>query len=153
MIYTVYLAEKSGMIKITSTIFLDEAEIKLTFIRAPGPGGQNVNKVATAVQLRFDVMHSPSLPESVRARFASLFQSRLTSQGELIIKASSFRTQERNKQDAIERLKFYLLRAAIPPKKRKKTKPTLSSIENRLERKKLRGKTKLLRRSRINKDD
>src|SRR5947207_11300983 len=92
------------MIKISPHIILNPAEIKLTFIASPGPGGQNVNKVATAVQLRFNLLHSPSLPEDVRLRLIALLGKRITGQGELIIKASRYRTQERNKQDALDRL-------------------------------------------------
>lgn len=125
---------------------MNEAEIKFTFIRAPGPGGQNVNKVATAVQLRFDVKHSPSLSEHVRTRLLMLAGKQLTRTGELVIKASRYRTQERNKQDALDRLRELLRRAAIVPKKRKKTKPTLTSVQRRLTQKKLHAKIKSLRR-------
>lgn len=137
------------MIKITSTIFLNESDIKLSFIRAPGPGGQNVNKVATAVQLRFDVMHSPSLPEDVRTRLLSLLGNKITTHGEIIIRANRYRTQERNKHDALSRLRGLIQRAAIPPKKRKKTQPSLASVERRLIKKKLHAKNKLLRRSQL----
>lgn len=140
------------MIEITPTISLNEAEIKLTFIRAPGPGGQNVNKVATAVQLRFNVILSPSLPDDMRARLLILLGSKLTSQGDLIIKATRYRTQERNKQDALTRLLDLLKSAAIPPKRRKKTKPTFSSTQRRLSTKKLHAKNKSLRRSNSNND-
>jgi ribosome-associated protein len=131
-------------------IIIPESEIQLNFIRAPGPGGQNVNKVATAVQLRFDVKHSPSLSETVRARLLTLAGNKITRQGELIIKSSRYRTQERNKQDALQRLQELLQRAAIIPKKRKKTKATFASTQRRLTKKKLHAKTKTLRRSKPN---
>jgi ribosome-associated protein len=134
------------MIKITSHISLNEAELILTFIRSPGPGGQNVNKVASTVQLRFNVQSSRSLPEEVRTRLISLLGQRLTLQGELIIKASRYRTQERNKQDAINRLRDLITRAAAIPKKRKKTKPSFASTQKRLTQKTLNAKTKSLRR-------
>ncbi len=126
---------------------MKHSELRFSFIRSPGPGGQNVNKVATAVLLRFNVLHSPSLPEPVRLRLISLLGSKLTTQGDLIIKATRYRTQERNKQDAIERLEALILRATKVPKKRKKTKPTLASKERRLAEKKSHGKTKALRGS------
>jgi ribosome-associated protein len=131
-------------------ITIPESELKLTFIRAPGPGGQNVNKTATAVQLRFDVKHSPTLSEIMRARLLTLAGNKITQQGELIIKANRYRTQERNKQDALQRLQELLQRAAIIPKKRKKTKPTFASTQRRLTKKKLHAKTKALRRSKPN---
>ncbi len=134
------------MIEITSTIQLNDTEVVLNFIRSPGPGGQNVNKVATAVELRFDVLHSLSLPDDVRQRVLALAGNRLTTQGELIIKASRYRTQERNKQDAIARLRDLIIRATFVPKKRKKTKPTYASVQKRLEGKKLVSKNKSLRR-------
>ncbi len=134
------------MIAVTQHISLKPTEIKFTFIASPGPGGQNVNKVATAVQLRFDVLHSPSLPESVRTRLIGLLGKKLTLQGELIIKASRFRTQERNKQDALDRLCELIKRAEIPPKKRKKTKPTFASKLRRLNTKKIQGGKKAMRR-------
>lgn len=135
------------MIEITQHIFLNSAEIKMTFINSPGPGGQNVNKVATGVLLRFDVLNSRSLPEDVRERLIALLGKRLTVSGELIIKATRFRTQERNKQDAINRLCEQIKRALIPPKKRKKTKPTFSSKQRRLDKKKLHAVKKTRRRS------
>lgn len=134
------------MIFITPKIFLNPAEVQLTFIASQGPGGQNVNKVATAVQLRFDIMHSSSIPEEVRARFIKLFDNKVTTQGEVIIKANRHRTQERNKQDAIQRLCQLIKIAAAPIKKRKKTKPTFASKEKRLTKKKLHGEKKTLRR-------
>lgn len=135
------------MIEITKNITLNPAEIKLTFIASPGPGGQNVNKVATAALLRFNILHSPSLPEDVRLRLIAMLGNRVTGQGDLIIKASRHRTQERNKQDAILRLCQLIKRAAIPPKKRKKTKPTLASKKRRLDTKKIHGRQKALRQN------
>jgi ribosome-associated protein len=139
------------LITITSRIALDEAEIKFEFIRSPGPGGQNVNKVATGVLLRFDVKNS-SLPKEVRERLLILLASRLTLKGELLIKATRHRTQERNKQDALARLKILVTRAAVPPKKRKKTRPTYASKQRRLDTKKIHSKTKSLRRNKFNSD-
>jgi len=137
--------DDKSRVKIASTISLNPEEIRLTFIRASGPGGQNVNKVATAVQLRFDIVHSPSLPETVRARLLVLAANKITHDGELIIKATRFRTQEHNKRDAIHRLYEWIKRASSIPKKRKKIKPTKTSIEKRLNKKKRHGKIKFLR--------
>jgi ribosome-associated protein len=131
---------------VSATIKLQAAELQFSFIRSPGPGGQNVNKVATAVLLRFNVVNSPSLSESVRLRLIALLGRKITMQGDLLIKASRYRTQERNKQDAIERLETFVKRAAKVPKPRKKTRPTLASKERRLTDKKQQGKTKALRR-------
>ena len=131
-----------AMIRITPRLAIDEREIGLQFIRASGPGGQNVNKVASAVQLRFNVALSPSLPEDVRARLMHLAGSRLTTEGELVIEAKRFRTQERNRQDAIDRLVDLIKRATEKPKPRIATRPTLASKKRRLEAKSRRGETK-----------
>ena len=103
------------MLRITDTIFLDEKEITLNFIRASGPGGQNVNKVSSAVQLRFDVVSSPSLPEAVRARLIKLAGKRITSSGLLTIEAKRFRSQNKNRQDALDRLCQLIRQAAVTP--------------------------------------
>lgn len=130
------------MIRINPQIAIDEREIGLQFIRASGPGGQNVNKVSSAVQLRFDAAHSPSLPEDVRARLMRLAGNRLTTEGELVIEAKRYRTQGRNREDAIGRLVELIRRATEKPKPRVATRPTLASKKRRLEAKSRRGETK-----------
>jgi len=134
------------MIEVTDSLSLADDEIKLEFVQSSGPGGQNVNKLATAVQLRFDVRHSPSLPEDVRLRLERLAGKRLNEDGVLIIEAHRYRTQEHNRQDAIGRLVAMVRRATEKPKPRKKTRPTAESRQKRLDEKRRRGEIKSLRR-------
>lgn len=130
---------------ITDRLALDPAELRFTYVRAPGPGGQNVNKVATAAQLRFDLSGSPSLPPPVKAVAAKLAGARLTTQGEIVITASRYRTQERNREDATTRLLELLRRAATPRKKRVPTKPSRAAKRKRADAKTRRGAIKRLR--------
>jgi ribosome-associated protein len=132
------------MIEITPSLQIDERELEIDFVRSSGPGGQNVNKVATAAQLRFDV-NASSLPEEVKARLLHLAGNRLTTEGVLLIEARRFRTQEQNREDAIQRLVELVRKALIPPKPRKPTKPTATAKAKRLKAKKVRGDTKRLR--------
>lgn len=134
------------MIRVTPSVWLEDGEVSYEFLRASGPGGQNVQKVETAVRLRFDVRRSPSLTEYVRARLERLAGSRLTKDGVVLIEAQRYRTQERNRADALERLLDLIREAAAPPPPpRRKTKPTFGSKIRRLEGKKLRGGVKALR--------
>src|SRR2546429_8812257 len=138
------------MIRVTPHIAIDESELSESFIRSSGPGGQNVNKLSSAVQLRFDVRHSPSLPADVRARLERLAGNRLTRAGVLVITAQRHRTQERNRADALERLRDPIRRAALAPRPRRPTRPTAGARENRLESKKRRSRIKGLRQSKPN---
>lgn len=130
------------MIQITDTLAIDDSEIEERFVRASGPGGQNVNKVATAVQLRFDAAGSRSLPDDVRQRLRGIAGSRMTSEGVLVIDSREFRTQGENREAARERLVALLRQATVKPKRRRKTKPTGASKERRLATKRRRGNTK-----------
>jgi ribosome-associated protein len=136
------------MIRITDTISIDEAELEESFVRSSGPGGQNVNKLSTAVQLRFDVRRSPSLPNDVAVRLMRLAGRRLTKDGVLVIIAQNHRTQERNRAEALERLVALVREAAVPPVPRRATKPTRASKQQRLEGKKRRSVIKRHRQSR-----
>ena len=130
------------MIEITPTLSLDDSEVSLDFIRSSGPGGQNVNKVATAVQLRFDLRNSPSLPADVKERLVKLAGNRMTDEGFLLIEAKRYRTQEQNRADAILRLTALIQKALVAPKKRRATRPTLASKTERIQTKKRRGEIK-----------
>ncbi|MBI5906300.1 MAG: aminoacyl-tRNA hydrolase [Deltaproteobacteria bacterium] len=134
------------MIRVTRSICIGESEIGERFVRSPGPGGQNVNKVATAVQLRFDVRNSPSLPADVRDRLLRLAGRRVTAEGFLLIEARRFRTRERNREDARDRLAALVAAAAEPVKPRKETRPPGASRERRLDAKRRRGEIKRVRR-------
>ena len=133
------------MLNITDTIIIDEAELEESFIRSTGPGGQNVNKVETAVQLRFKAMASPVLSEAMKARLAQLAGRRLNQEGEIVITARRFRTREMNRQDARNRLIDLLRDAAEEPIRRRATRPTRASKERKLQAKKQRGRVKGLR--------
>jgi len=137
----------SDPIALARGLSIDASELSLSFIRASGPGGQNVNKVSSAVQLRFNLDASPSLPGAVKARARVLAGSRLTNEGEIVLTADRFRTQLQNRQDAIGRLVALLSEAAIPPKPRRATRPTLASKRRRMDEKTKRGGVKQLRTS------
>lgn len=133
------------MIRINDALAIGDGEIEESFIRSSGPGGQNVNKLATAVQLRFDVRGSPSLPAAVRARLERAAGRRLSREGVLVITAQRYRTQERNREDALARLVALIRAAAVAPVPRRPTRPTLGSKVRRLDGKKRRGEIKALR--------
>ncbi len=139
---------EGALIRITRSLAIDEREVLISFVRSSGPGGQNVNKVATAAQLRFDVRHSPSLPDAVRARVLKLAGRRVTSRGILIIDARRYRTQERNRQDALARFTALLRQAAVPSRERRPTAPTKASQERRLESKRRQAALKERRQTR-----
>ena len=134
------------MIRITRNIAIDESEIEEEFVRASGPGGQNVNKVATAVMLRFNAAGSPSLTDDVRERLRRVAGKRMTRDGVIVIHARRYRTQERNRRDALDRLVTLIRRATERPKPRRRTKPTGASREKRLQTKRRRSEAKRLRR-------
>jgi ribosome-associated protein len=137
------------MIRITDAIAIDESELEESFVRASGPGGQNVNKLSTAVQLRFDMRRSPNLPADVRERAERLAGRRLTKDGVIVLIAQRHRTQERNRADALERLVALLQEAAVRPTPRRATRPTRASRERRIDTKKRRGDVKRLRKPEI----
>jgi ribosome-associated protein len=136
-----------SLIEITEDIAIREEELDFSFIRGSGPGGQHVNRAATAVQLRFDVLNSPSLPEGIRQRLVHLAGNRMTSEGTMIIEARGSRSQDRNRQEAVGRLVRLIRKAAQPPKRRRKTRPTRASQQRRLQEKRRRSEIKRRRRA------
>jgi ribosome-associated protein len=136
------------MIPITPTLSIHEDELRFSFFHSSGPGGQNVNKVATAVKLRFNLKNSPSLPDDVKWRLAQLAGRRVTADGCLVVSGQRFRTQEQNRRDVVNRLVAMIAQASKPPKKRRKTGPTLASTRNRVVAKRKRSSVKEMRRTR-----
>jgi ribosome-associated protein len=141
------------MIDVTSSVKIDESELQLDYIRASGPGGQNVNKVSSAVQLRFDVRASPNLAAEVKERLARLAGSRMTLEGVLIIEAKRYRSQEQNRLDAINRLVVLIQKALEKPEIRRKTRPSLSARVARVDAKKRKGAIKRTRREKVGEAD
>lgn len=139
-------------IRINHEISIDEDELSEKFVRSSGPGGQNVNKVATAVQLRFDIANSENLPQRIKTKLLKSGDSRITKEGELVLIAESYRTQEANRKDAVDRLREILRKAAFVPKKRIPTKPSLGAKKRRLESKAKRGSVKKLRSGKVDLD-
>ena len=133
------------MLEINADITIKTAEIRFDFVRSSGPGGQNVNKVASAAQLRFDIRNSTSIPDEIKPRLIKLAGKRVNSEGILLIDARTSRSQSQNRAEALERLKSLILKALHKPKPRRKTKPTAASKEKRLRSKKMRGNLKRLR--------
>jgi ribosome-associated protein len=140
------------MLRVTPAIEIADAELEERFVRASGPGGQNVNKVATAVELRFDAAHSPALTDEIRTRLRAIAGSRMTADGVLVIDARRFRTQADNREDARDRLASLIRQAAVRPRRRRKTKPSAAAVERRITTKRQRAETKQ-RRTRVGRDD
>jgi len=141
-----YPAVQENLVSLRSPLFVDESEVQVTAIRAQGPGGQNVNKVSSAIQLRFDIPAS-SLPEGVKERLLALADNRITAEGELILKAQRYRTQDMNRMDAFSRLHELIHSVAVPPKQRKPTKPSYGAVQKRLQSKSQRSDLKARRGS------
>ena len=140
------------MLRVTPAIEIADAELEERFVRASGPGGQNVNKVAAAVELRFDAAHSAALTDEIRTRLRAIAGGRMTTDGVLVIDARRFRTQAKNREDARDRLASLIRQAAVRPRRRRKTKPSAAAVERRITTKRQRAETKQ-RRTRVGRDD